>query len=163
MVFILICILVAIGFAAFVFLGWSFCNWIDGYKDAGVRMSFGEFRRIYELAPSKWDRHSDYTYHRNEWIRTRDKTGNLTAGRTYVCTSIAMKTLFDFWRLLLWQKGIDRKKKREERFKNERVFLKSLSIIIENDAENIRRKLEEEEQKAEELRQEIIDRLGGNK
>ena len=58
---ILFCVLVAIGFAAFVFLGWSFCNWIDGYKDAGVRMSFGEFRRIYELAPSKWDRYSDYT------------------------------------------------------------------------------------------------------
>lgn len=52
---ILFCILMAIGFAAFVFLGWSFCNWIDGYKDAGVRMSFGEFRRIYELAPSKWE------------------------------------------------------------------------------------------------------------
>ena len=38
-----------------------------------------------------------------------------------------------------------------------------MSIIIENDAENIRRKLEKEEQEAEELRQEIIDRLGGNK
>lgn len=159
---ILFCALVAIDFAVFVFLGWSFSNWIDGYKYAGVRMSFREFRRIYELAPSKWDRYSDYTYQRNEWIRTRDKTGNLT-GRTYVCTSIAMKTLFDFWRLLLWQKEIDRKEKREEHFENEKVFLKNLSIIIENDAENIRRKLEEEEQKAENLQQEIIDRLGGNK
>ena len=159
---ILFLFLLVIVFVIFAFLVCSFLNWRDGYKDAGVKMSFGEFRRIYELAPSKWDRHSDYTYHRNEWIRTRDKTGNLT-GRTYVCTSIAMKTLFDFWRLLLWQKGIDRKKKREERFKNEKVSLKSLSIIIENDAENIRRKLEKEEQEAEELRQEIIDRLGGNK
>lgn len=35
--------------------------------------------------------------------------------------------------------------------------------MIEKDAENIRKKLEEEEQKAENLRQEIIDRLGGNK
>ena len=159
---ILFLILLAIVFAVFVFLGWSYCNWIDGYKDAGVKISFGEFRRIYELAPSKWNRHSDYTYHRDEWIRARDKMRNLT-DRTYVCTSVTMKTLFDFWRLLLWQKGIDRKKKREERFKNEKVFLKNLSIIIENDAENIRRKLEKEEQEAEELRQEIIDRLGGNK
>ena len=159
---ILFLFLLVIVFVIFAFLVCSFLNWRDGYKDAGVKMSFGEFRRIYELAPSKWDRHSDYTYHRNEWIQAREKMGNLTC-RTYVCTSIAMKTLLDFWRLLLWQKGIDRKKKREERFKNEKVSLRSLSIIIENDAENIRRKLEKEEQKVEELRQEIIDRLGGNK
>ena len=31
-------------------------------------MSFGGFRRIYELAPSKWDRYSDYTYRRKELI-----------------------------------------------------------------------------------------------
>ena len=49
------------------------------------------------------------------------------------------------------------------RFKKEKASLKSLSIILEKDVENIRRKLEEEEQKAEKLRQEVIDRLGGNK
>lgn len=157
---ILFCILVAIGFAAFVFLGWSFCNWIDGYKDAGVRMSFGEFRRIYELAPSKWDRYSDYTYRRREWISNYE---NREEAGTYISTSIVMKTLFDFWRLLLWQKEITRKSQREKRFKKEKASLKSLSIMIEKDAENIRKKLEEEEQKAEELRQEITDRLGGNK
>ena len=96
---ILFCILVAIGFAAFVFLGWSFCNWIDGYKDAGVRMSFGEFRRIYELAPSRWDRYSDYSYRRDEWIPTYDKRKEIRG--TFIRTSIAMETLFDFWRLLL--------------------------------------------------------------
>lgn len=125
-------------------------------------MSFGEFRRIYELAPSKWDRYSDYTYHRNEWIRTRDKMGNLT-DRTYVCTTIAMKTLFDFWKLLHWQKETVRKNEREERLKTERISLKNLSIMIEKDAENIRKEIEKKEQEAEELRQEIIDRLGGNK
>lgn len=156
---ILFCVLVAIGFVAFVFLGWSFCNWIDGYKDAGVRMSFREFRRIYELAPSKWDRYSDYTYRRKEWIFD-DKGGSC---RTYIFTSIAMKTLFDFWRLLLWQKEIARKKEREERFKTEKTSLKNLAIILEKDAENIRRELKEEEQEAEKLRQEVIDRLGGNK
>lgn len=157
---ILILILSAIVFIVFVFLGWSYCNWIDGYKDAGVRVSFGEFRRIYELAPSKWDGYSDYTYRRREWIfnyENREEAG------TYISTSITMKTLFDFWRLLLWQKEITRKSQREKRFKKEKASLKSLSIMIEKDAENIRKKLEEEEQKAEELRQEIIDRLEGNK
>lgn len=125
---ILFCVLVAIGFVVFVFLGWSFWNWIDGYKDAGVRISFGEFRRIYELAPSKWDRYSDYTYRRREWISNYEKREE--AG-TYISTSIAMKTLFDFWRLLLWQKEITRKSQREKRFKKEKASLKSLSIIIE--------------------------------
>lgn len=157
---ILFLIMLAIVVAVFCFLRWSFCNWIDGYKDAGVRISFGEFRRIYELAPSKWDEYSDYTYRRKEWIFNYEKREE--AG-TYISTSIAMKTLFDFWRLLLWQKEITRKSQREKRFKKEKASLKSLSIIIEKDAENIRKKLEEEEQKAENLRQEIIDRLGDNK
>ena len=156
---ILFCILVAIGFAAFVFLGWSFCNWIDGYKDAGIRMSFGEFRRIYELAPSKWEGRGDYSYCRGEWV-SGDKED---LGKTYIFTSIAMKTLFDFWRLLHWQKEIARKEKREERFKTEKISLKKLTIMLEKDAENIRRKLEKEEQEVEKLRQEAIDRLGGNK
>lgn len=156
---ILFCILVAIGFAAFVFLGWSFCKWRDGYESGGVRMSFGEFRRIYELAPSKWDRYSDYTYRRREWI-SDDRED---FGKIYISTSIAMKTLFDFWRLLLWLERRTRQYEREMRFKKEKASLKSLSIILEKDVENIRRKLKEEEQKAEKLRQEVIDRLGGNK
>ena len=156
---ILFCILVAIGFAAFVFLGWSFCNWIDGYKDAGVRMSFGEFRRIYELAPSEWDRHCDYTYRREEWISPYDVRKEISG--TYIRTSIAMITPFDFWRLLLWEKKCKRKYEREMHFKKKKASLKSLSIMIEKDADDVRKKLEEEEKKAEMLRQEIIDRLGG--
>lgn len=144
---ILFCVLVAIDFFAFVFLGWSFCNWIDGYKNAGVRMSFGEFRRIYELAPSKWDMCSDYTYRRGEWIFNYE---NREEAETYISTSIVMKTLFDFWRLLLWQKEITRKSQREKRFKKEKASLKSLSIMIEKDVDNIRKKLEEEEQKSRE-------------
>lgn len=157
---ILFCILVAIGFAAFVFLGWSFCNWIDGYKDAGVRMSFGEFRRIYELAPSKWERRGDYRYCREEWISTYE---NRKEAGTYISTSIAMRTLFDFWRLLLWLKRRARQYQREVNSKIEKASLKSLSIMVEKDAEDIRKKWEEEEKKAETLRQEIIDRLGDNK
>lgn len=153
---ILFLILLATVFAViFVFRGWPFSSWRDGYKNAGVRMSFVEFRRIYELAPSKWRRYGDYTYRRDEWIP------NPESGfpETNISTSIAMKTLFDFLRLLLWLKRCER----EKRFKEENICLKNLSIMIEKDAENIRKEIEKKEQEAEELRQKIIDRLGGNK
>ena len=96
MVFSLVFASLVVAFAIFYFLGWSFLNWRDNYKNAGVRMSFEEFRRIYELAPSRWDRYSDYTYHRKE--RISDDRGD--SYETYISTSIAMETLFDFWRLL---------------------------------------------------------------
>lgn len=156
---ILVLVLTAISIVGFIFLGWSFCNWIDGYKNAGVRMSFERFRRIYNLAPSEWDRHCDYTYRREEWISTYDIRKEIRG--TYIRTSIAMETPFDFWRLLLWEKRCKRKCEREMRFKKEKASLKNLSIIIEKDAENIHKKLEEEEKKAEMLQQEVIDRLGG--
>ena len=158
---ILFFVLLIITLVILVFLGWSFCKWRDGYESGGVRMSFGEFRRIYELAPSKWDRYDDYTYRRKELIPNYKNIGYF--GETYISTKIAMKTLFDFWRLLLWLEKRTRQYEREMRFKKEKASLKSLSIILEKDVENIRRKLKEEEQKAEKLRQEVIDRLGGNK
>ena len=158
---ILVLVLWVITIAIIVFLVWSFYTWIDGYKSGGVKMSFGEFRRIYELAPSKWDRYNDYTYRRKELIPKDKDRGEF--GETYISTKIAMKTLFDFWRLILWLERRAIQHEREMRFKKEKASLKSLSIILEKDAENIRRKLKEEEQKAEKLRQEVIDRLGGNK
>lgn len=156
---ILVLVLLVIATVAFFYLGWSFYDWIDSYERAGVKMSFGEFQRIYELAPSKWDRSFSYTYHRTEWAPQYDSRGNFCEG--YISTEIAMETLFDFWRLLLWQNKIDWKNKREERLKKEKDSLKTLSIMIEKDADDIRKKWEEEERKAEMLRQEIIDRLGG--
>lgn len=158
---ILFLVLLAITLAILAFLGWSLDKWTIGYKSGSVRMSFGEFRRIYELAPSKWDRYGDYIYRRKEWIPYDDDKGDFCG--TYIYTKIAMKTLFDFWRLLLWLKRRTIQHEREMRFKEEKDSLKSLSIILEKDVENIRRKLKEEEQEAEKLRQEVIDRLGGNK
>lgn len=159
---ILVFVLLAIVFAViFVFCGWPFSSWRKGYKNAGVRMSFVEFRRIYELAPSKWRRYGDYTYRRDEWIPFDPDKGDFCG--TGISTSIAMKTLFDFLRLLLWLKRCERQCEREKRFKEENTCLKNLSIMIEKDAENIRKEIEKKEQEAEELRQEIIDRLGGNK
>lgn len=121
MEFIYISIFLVITFVS----GWSFCSWIDGYENASVRMSFGEFRQLYELAPSKWNKHSDYTYHRSEWVHTYQK-GNGYIG-AHISTRIAMKTIFDFWRLLIWQRVIDRKNKKKERLENERVSLKNLT------------------------------------
>ena len=158
---ILFFVLLIITLFILVFLGLSFCKLRVGYESGAVKMSFGEFRRIYELAPSKWDRYDDYTYRRKELIPNYKNIGYF--GETYISTKIAMKTLFDFWRLLLWLERRTRQYEREMRFKKEKASLKSLSIILEKDVENIRRKLEEEEQKAEKLRQEVIDRLGGNK
>ena len=68
-----------------------------------------------------------------------------------------------FGDFFFWLEMRTRQHEREARFKEEKASLKSLSIMVEKDVENIRKKLEEEEQKAENLRQEIIDRLGGNK
>ena len=146
---ILFFVLLVITIVILVFLGWSFYKWRDGYESGGVKMSFGEFRRIYELAPSKWDRYDDYTYRRKELIPSYKDIGGF--GETYISTKIAMKTLFDFWRLLLWLERRTRQYEREMRFKKENGSLKSLSIILEKDAENIRRKLKEEEQIAEKL------------
>lgn len=154
---ILVLVLLTIILTASISFWWSFYKWINSYKTAGVKMSFGQFRRIYELAPNEWKQDFDYIYHREVWISTYDIRG------TYIHTTVVMRTLFDFWRLLFWQDEIDRKKEREEHLKKEKTSLKNLTIMIENDAETIRKKLEEEEKKAESLRQEIIDRLGGNK
>lgn len=156
---ILVLVLLAISILGLTFLGWSFIIWTDGYKDASLRMSFGEFRRIYDLAPSKWDRCYNYVYTRKEWIPTYENWRGVS-GR-HISTSIAMKTIFDFWRLLFWVKGCKRRSEREMQFMKKKNSLNSLSIMIEKDADDVRKKLEEEEKKAEMLRREIIDELRG--
>ena len=95
---ILFLILLVIIVVALIFLGWSCYNWINAYKTADIRMSFGKFRRIYELAPSEWENDFDYIYRRVEWCSSYEN-GKGFCG-TYISTSIAMRTLFDFWRLL---------------------------------------------------------------
>lgn len=75
-----------------------------------------------------------------------------------------MKSFIDFIKLFSWVKQKEKKKEEEEernrgRYKN----LKNLKILVERDHDDICKKLKEEEKKAETLRQEIIDRLGGNK
>lgn len=90
-------------------------------------MSFKEFRRIHELAPSKWDRYSDYTFRRRERI-SGDRENPY---ETCISTSIAMKTLIDFWSLLIWLEERAKQHEREVRLKKEKASLKSLSIMVE--------------------------------
>ena len=110
-------------------------------KNSDVRMSFKQFRRIYNLSPNKWRCYDDYTIERKEYIK---KEGvNRLAGK--IC--ISMKTYFDFLCFIIWQWKIDRKKQKEENLKNEMKGLKTLSSMINRDAEEIQRKTQKEMEK----------------
>ena len=58
-----------------------------------------------------------------------------------------MKTYFDFLCLIIWQWKIDRKEQKEENFKNEMKGLKTLSSMINRDAEEIQRETQKEMEK----------------
>lgn len=60
---------------------------------------------------------------------------------------ISMKTYFDFLCLVVWQWKIDRKEQKEENFKDEMKGLKTLSSMINKDAEEIQRKTQKEIEK----------------
>ena len=110
-------------------------------KNSDVRMSFKQFRRIYNLSPNKWRCYDDYTIERKEYIK---KEGvNILAEK--IC--ISMKTYFDFLCFIIWQWKIDRKEQKEENLKNEMKGLKTLSSMINRDAEEIQRKTQKEMEK----------------
>lgn len=67
---ILVFILLTVILTAFISFWLSFYKWINSYKNADVKMSFGQFRRIYELAPSKWEQDFEYIYRRAEWVKS---------------------------------------------------------------------------------------------
>ena len=110
-------------------------------KNSDVRMSFKQFRRIYNLSPNKWYCYDDYTIERKEYI----KKGGANILAEKIC--ISMKTYFDFLCLIIWQWKIDRKKQKEENFKKEMKGLKTLSSMINRDAEEIQRKTQKEMEK----------------
>lgn len=157
-ILIIVFLIVVIG-GGIVGLGyfiWLLCEYSDSYYKDDVRLSFQEFQRIYSLAPDKWER-SNYSFFRREW---NSKNG-LVCG--YIETRISMKSFIDFIKLFSWVKQKEKKKEKEERDRGRYRNLKNLKILVERDHDDICRKLKEEEQKAFQLRQEIIDRLGGNK
>ena len=131
---------------------WLLLEYSDSHYEDDVRLSFQEFQRIYSLAPNKWER-SNYSFSRREWNGRKE----------YIQIRISMKSFIDFIRLYSWVKQKEKKKEKEERDRGRYKNLKNLKILVERDHDDICRKLKEEEQKAEKLRQEVIDRLGGNK
>ena len=116
----------------------TFCN---ARKNSDVRMSFEQFRRIYNLSPNKWCCYDDYTIDRKEYIKEE--------GNGIVCkqVSVSMKTYFDFLCLVVWQWKIDRTEKKEETFAYEMQGLKTLSSMINKDVEEIQRKTQKEMEK----------------
>lgn len=157
-ILIIVFLIVVIG-GGIVGLGyfiWFLCEYSDSYYKDDVRLSFQEFQRIYSLAPNKWER-SNYSFFRREWNR---KNGFCCG---YIETRISMKSFIDFIKLISWVKQKEKKKEKEERDRGRYKNLKNLKILVERDHDDICKKLKEEEQKAFQLRQEIIDRLGDNK
>lgn len=153
-ILIIVFLIVVIG-GGIVGLGyfiWLLCKYSDSHYENDVRLSFQEFQRIYSLAPDKWER-SNYSFFRREW----------NGRKGYIQTRISMKSFIDFIKLFSWVKQKEKKKEKEERDRGRYKNLKNLKILVERDHDDICKKLKEEEQKAEKLRQEIIDRLGGNK
>ena len=116
----------------------TFCN---ARKNSDVRMSFKQFRRIYNLSPNKWYYYDDYTLERKEYIK-KEREG-IVAER--ICVS--MKTYFDFLCLIIWLWKIDRKEQKEENFKDEMKGLKTLSSMINRDAEEIQKRTQKEMEK----------------
>ena len=124
----------------------TFCN---ARKNSDVRMSFEQFRRIYNLSPNKWCCYDDYTIDRKEYIKEE--------GNGIVCkqVSVSMKTYFDFLCLVVWQWKIDRAEKKEETFTYEMQGLKTLSSMITKDAEEIQKRTQKEMEKLEKKIEEI--------
>ena len=111
-------------------------------KNSNVRMSFEQFRRICNLSPNKWYYFdNDCIMRRKEYIKED--------GNGIVCkkVSVSMKTYFDFLCLIVWLWKIDRKEKKEETFADEMQGLKTLSSMIDKDAEEIQRKTQKEMEK----------------
>ena len=110
-------------------------------KNSDVRMSFGQFRRIYNLSPNKWCCYDDYTIDRKEYIKEE--------GNGIVCkqVSVSMKTYFDFLCLVVWQWKIDRTEEKEETFAYEMQGLKTISSMINKDVEEIQKRTQKEMEK----------------
>lgn len=124
--------------AVFVF---SIIEFYSAHKNSDVRMSFEQFRRIYNLSPNKWFYYNDYTMGRKEYVK---ENGNgLVSKEVFV----SMKTYFDFLCLVVWQWKIDRKEQKEENLKDEMKGLETLSSMINKDAEEIQRKTQKEMEK----------------
>lgn len=134
-------IIILAGIAFLIIFILSLITFCKARKNSDVRMSFEQFRRIYNLSPNKWCCYDDYTIDRKEYIKEE--------GNGIVCkqVSVSMKTYFDFLCLVIWQWKIDRAEKKEETFAYEMQGLKTLSSMINKDVEEIQRKTQKEMEK----------------
>lgn len=148
-------IIIGAGLTGLGYFVWFLLKYFDSHYEDDVRLSFKDFQRIYSLAPDKWEE-DDYSFFRREW------NGAEGFHSLYIETRVSMKSFIDFIKLFSWVKRKKRKEEEEERNRGRYKNLKNLKILIERDHDDICERLKEEEQKAEKLRQEIIDRLGGN-
>lgn len=124
--------------AVFIF---SIVEFYTAHKNSDVRMSFEQFRRIYSLSPNKWFYYDDCTMGRKEYVKENGRAAD------YKEVFVSMKTYFDFLCLVIWQWKIDRKEQKKENFKDEMKGLKTLSSMINKDAEEIQRKTQKEMEK----------------
>ena len=124
--------------AVFIFSIIEFCK---ARKNSDVRMSFEQFRRIYNLSPNKWFYYDDCTMGRKDYVKENGRAAD------YKEVFVSMKTYFDFLCLVIWQWKIERKEQKEENFKDEMKGLKTLSSMINRDAEEIQRKTQKEMEK----------------
>lgn len=124
--------------AVFVF---SIVEFYSAHKNSDVRMSFEQFRRIYNLSPNKWFYYNDCTMGRKEYVK---ENGN---GLVHKEIFVSMKTYFDFLCLVVWQWKIDRKEQKEENLKDEMKGLETLSSMITKDAEEIQKRTQKEMEK----------------
>ena len=72
----------------------TFCN---ARKNSDVRMSFKQFRRIYNLSPDKWCCDDDYTIDRKEYIKEQ------LNGIVFIQVSVSMKSYFVFFLFFVLQ------------------------------------------------------------
>ena len=133
--FIAICVI----FLLSVFIT-SISMFCSARKNSNVRMSFKQFRRIYNLSPSRWYGSAhEYTMERVEYINEENAKG---VARKKV--TVSMKTYFDFCCLVIWLWKMYRAEKKEETFKDEMKGLKLLSFMLSKDAEEIQKRTQEQ-------------------
>ena len=138
--FISISILACLAFLIIFII--SIVVFYNARKNSDVRMSFDQFRRIYNLSPNKWYHFDDdYVMRRKEYIK---EDGNRIVFKK---VSVSMKTYFDFLCLVVWQWKIDRAEEKEKTLAYEMQGLKTLSSMINKDAEEIQKRTQKEMEK----------------
>lgn len=128
--------------------------YLSSRKSGKVKLHYGEFRRIYDLAPSEWECNG-YSFERKGRINRTE----IGSGWKYIRTSVSMKTFWDFIQLYMWVNKEEKRKEKKNLSEEEYEALENLSYFVDKDAESIRKKLLQSYKDAEELQKKIIKSL----